>query len=122
MDTCPYCTIAREDAWLCSEFVVAVPHPVSLAACHLIIAPRRHVGAFYDLDVQEQRMIWDTISQLCLRIADSVPAEGFHAGFVDAPTGHEPDFHAHVQLVPRIAGQSVVLPDDVEWVDLGPRP
>jgi len=105
-----------------TEFVVALPHPIPLASCHLIVAPRRHVGAFYDLDVQEQRMIWNAISDLCRRIGASVSAESFHAGFVDAPTGYELDFHAFVNLVPRIPGQSVVLPGDVEWVDLGRQP
>jgi diadenosine tetraphosphate (Ap4A) HIT family hydrolase len=102
--------------------VVAVPHPIPLNACHLIVAPRRHVAAFYDLDVQEQRMIWEAISQLCRRIAASVPVEGFDAGFVDAPAGDELDFHAYLHLVPRIPGESVVLPSDAEWVDLGLQP
>jgi len=102
--------------------VVAVPHPIPLNACHLIVAPRHHVAAFYDLDVQEQRMIWEAISELCGRIAASVPVEGFDAGFVDAPAGDERDFHAYLHLVPRIPGESVVLPSDAEWVDLGLQP
>jgi diadenosine tetraphosphate (Ap4A) HIT family hydrolase len=85
----------------------------------MIVIPRRHVAVFYDLDVQEQHMIWDAIAQLCRRIAPSVGAEGFHAGFVDIPAGYELDFHAHLHLLPRIPGHSVVLPSDVEWVDLG---
>ena len=28
------------------------------------------------------------------------------------------DFHTHVHLVPRIAGQRVALPRDAEWVNL----
>jgi|ERR1035441_1755432 diadenosine tetraphosphate (Ap4A) HIT family hydrolase len=122
LSTCPYCSVAPEDAWVCTEFVVAVPHPVPLASCHLIVAPRRHVAAFYDLDVQEQRMIWDAISQLCRRITTSMAVEGFDAGFVDAPVGYEPGFHAYLHLLPRIPGQSVALPSDVEWVDLGRQP
>ena len=105
-----------------TEYVVAVPHPIPLNACHLIVAPRHHVAAFYDLDVQEQRMIWETISQLCRRIAESVATEGYDAGFVDSPVSREPDFHAYLHLVPRVPGQRVVLPSDAEWVDLGLRP
>jgi len=102
-----------------TEFVVAVPHPSPLAPCHLIVAPRRHVAAFYDLDVQEQRMIWDALAQLRQRIATSFDVEGFDAGFVDAPVGQELDFHAYVHLVPRLPGQRVALPRECEWVDLG---
>jgi diadenosine tetraphosphate (Ap4A) HIT family hydrolase len=88
----------------------------------MVIAPRRHVAAFYDLDVQEQRMIWDALAQLRSRIAISIAVEGFDAGFVDAPVGAEQDFHASVQLVPRIPGQRAALPSDIEWVDLGVQP
>ena len=78
--------------------------------------------AFYDLDVQEQRMIWNALDQLRRRIGASMEVEGFDAGFVDAPAGGEADFHTHVHLVPRVAGQRVALPRDAEWVDLGAQP
>jgi diadenosine tetraphosphate (Ap4A) HIT family hydrolase len=87
-----------------------------------VLAPRRHVAAFYDLDVQEQRMIWQALAQLRQRIAGSITVEGFDAGFVDAPIGATLDFHAYLHLVPRVPGQRVSLPHDVEWVDLGSQP
>ena len=98
---------------------MAVPHLTPLSSCHLIVAPRRHVATFYDLDVQEQRMMWDSLAQLCRRIAGSFAVERFDAGFVDLPAGEELNFHTYVHLVPRIAGQRVNLPRDAEWVDLG---
>lgn len=119
LQDCIYCTVTAEDAWVSSDFVVAVPHPSPLASCHLVVAPRRHVAAFYDLDVQEQRMVWDALAQLRGRIAKTIAVDGFDAGFVDAPDGDEGDFHAYVHLVPRVAGARVELPRDVEWVDLG---
>jgi diadenosine tetraphosphate (Ap4A) HIT family hydrolase len=88
----------------------------------MVVAPRRHVAAFYDLDVQEQRMIWEALALLRQRIASSIAVEGFDAGFVDAPLGADLDFHASVHLVPRIPGQRTALPSDVEWVDLGSQP
>jgi diadenosine tetraphosphate (Ap4A) HIT family hydrolase len=104
---------------LSTEFVVALPHPAPLATCHLVIAPRRHVAAFYDLDVQEQRMIWQALAELRQRIGESIAVEGFDAGFVDAPNGADMEFHAYLHLVPRTPGQKVTLPANVEWVDLG---
>jgi diadenosine tetraphosphate (Ap4A) HIT family hydrolase len=101
-----------------NDFVVAVPHPDPLAACHVVVAPRRHVRAFYDLDVQEQRMIWDTLAELRRRIAGSLEVESFDAGFVDAPDNGDADFHTHVHLVPRVAGKTIALPRDAEWVNL----
>ncbi len=102
-----------------TEFVVAVPHSSPLSSCHLIVAPRRHVATFYDLDVQEQRMIWDALAQLRVRIMASLQVEGFDVGFADAPAGDDGSAHAFVHLIPRISGASVDKPRGVEWVDLG---
>src|SRR5260370_18029293 len=117
-----YYSAPPEDAGVAREFVVAMRASLPLASCHLVVAPRRHVAAFYDLDVQEQRMIWNALDQLRRRISASLSVEGFDAGFVDAPAGDELDFHTHVHLVPRIAGHRVALPRDAEWVDLGAQP
>jgi diadenosine tetraphosphate (Ap4A) HIT family hydrolase len=119
LSNCPICAIASEDAWVLTEFVVAIPHTNPLTSCHVIVAPRRHVGAFYDLDVQEQRMIWDTLALLRTRIKTSLNVEGFDVGFADAPPNDDGAGHAFVHLIPRIAGESYDKPRGVEWVDLG---
>ena len=122
LPSCPYCSVDPQEAWVLTDFVVAVPHSNPLAPCHIAVAPRRHVAAFYDLDVQEQRMIWDALAELRRRIAASIDVQGFDAGFVDATSEHDLDCHAYVHLVPRIAGHTVALPRDAEWVDLGSEP
>jgi diadenosine tetraphosphate (Ap4A) HIT family hydrolase len=113
-----FCSAAADDAWIMNEHAVAIPHPDSHIACHIVVAPRRHVAAFYDLDVQEQRVIWDMLRELRVRIAQSLTVQGFDAGFVDPPPGAESS-HTHVHLVPRIAGVAVQRPGGAEWVDLG---
>jgi len=115
---CPYCSISAEDAWISSEHAVAIPHPNSPIPCHVVVAPRRHVAAFYDLDVQEQRAIWDALRQLRQKVAGSISVEGFDAGFVDVARGAEPA-HTHVHLIPRITGEPFERPAGAEWVDLG---
>jgi diadenosine tetraphosphate (Ap4A) HIT family hydrolase len=115
---CPFCSAAVDDAWIMNEHAVAIPPPDSKIACHVIVAPRRHVAAFSDLDVQEQRIIWDMLRDLRVRIAQSLRVEGFDAGFVDLPPDTEAA-HTHVHLIPRIAGETVQRPSGAEWVDLG---
>ncbi len=80
----------------------------------MIVIPRRHVPAFYDLDVSEQRAIWEIVTMLRQRISAAIPATGFHAGFRDVP----PDGHVEVHLVPHMSAGRLVLPAEIEWVDL----
>jgi diadenosine tetraphosphate (Ap4A) HIT family hydrolase len=75
------------------------------------------VAAFYDLDVAEQRRIWDVLGELRRRIQASLNVERFHVGFVDCPPD-DPGSHTYVHLVPRLTGDGVELPAGVEWVDL----
>jgi diadenosine tetraphosphate (Ap4A) HIT family hydrolase len=117
LSDCPYCNVSAEDAWIANDDVVAVPHPSPVAACHVVVAPRRHVPAFYDLDVQEQHAIWNVMAALRERISAMVNVQRFQAGFVDAAAGSEPA-HTHVHLVPLIAGQRLELPAGAEWVEL----
>jgi diadenosine tetraphosphate (Ap4A) HIT family hydrolase len=88
------------------------------------VAPRRHVSAFYDLDVQEQRMLWQAFGLLRERImaklnTATLKVEGFALGFVDAPPGDDGSAHAYVHLIPRIPGKTAALPGNAEWVELG---
>jgi diadenosine tetraphosphate (Ap4A) HIT family hydrolase len=119
LPACTICSITPEDAWEWTEFVVVAPHSNPLASCHMLIAPRRHVSDFYDLDVQEQRMVWDAVGEMRKRVAASITVEGFDVGFVDAPPNDDGSAHAYVHLIPRISGEHYEKPSGVEWVDLG---
>jgi diadenosine tetraphosphate (Ap4A) HIT family hydrolase len=114
---CSLCSFVPEDAWILNNDVVAMPHPAPLASCHVIVAPRRHVAAFYDLDVSEQRHIWEVLNELRSRITASLCVEGFNVGFKDGSHDDE-NAHTYVHVIPRISGEQVELPSGVEWVDL----
>jgi len=92
---------------------LGVLHPEPLTAFHFVIAPKRHVRAFYDLDVQEQGDIWLIIRELQKRLADVVELAGVDIGFED---GQSDEDHARVHVVPRTSGSMVKLPPGVEWV------
>ncbi|MEO8591915.1 MAG: HIT domain-containing protein [Candidatus Solibacter sp.] len=115
---CTFCQLVPEDAWLSTPLVMAIPHPEPAGPCHLIVAPRRHVPTFYDLDIVEQRALWDALAELRERISLNIAVPGFQAGFVDAPRGEEAGFHTFVHLIPRLTPQPVALPPGAQWVEL----
>ncbi|HEY2016356.1 MAG TPA: HIT domain-containing protein [Bryobacteraceae bacterium] len=115
MPACPYCNASPEEAWIITEDAIAVPHPNPLTACHVVVAPRRHVLAFYDLDVQEQRTVWNLVSDIQKRISAALKVEGFDVGFADGNA--EDPVHTHIHIVPRSPGEFIELPRGIEWVD-----
>ena len=101
--------MAPEDAWIGSELAIGLPHPRPFAPLHLVIAPTRHVAAFYDLDVQEQGAIWVLIGA----IKDRLDVLDVDIGFED---GRSEEDHALVHVLPRIPAQPVKLPPGIDWV------
>jgi diadenosine tetraphosphate (Ap4A) HIT family hydrolase len=97
------------------EDAVAVPHPNPLTNCHMVVAPRRHVVTFYDLDVQEQQVVWNLVGEIRKRIAAALKVDGFHIGFADGTP--EDQLHAHIHVIPRSPGDRVQLPSGIEWVN-----
>ncbi len=114
LPACPYCVASPEEVWILTEDAIALPHPHPLTACHVVVAPRRHVLAFYDLDVQEQRMVWNLVGDIQKRIASALKVDGFDLGFVDGNA--EDQGHTHIHVVPRPPGESLPLPHGIQWV------
>lgn len=80
----------------------------------MVVVPRRHVRAFYDLDVEEQRVLWELVTEIRNRISAVLLVKGFAVGFVDGTPAS--DTHAYVQVIPRTGDDGIELPPDVEWV------
>ena len=112
-DSCPYCAVPREDAWISNEQAVAIPHRQPIAQFHFVVAPTRHAQTFYDLDVQEQRAVWTIVGEIQRHLATEMAVVGFELGFEDGAT---PDDHTHVHVLPRLAGRPIPLPRGIEWV------
>jgi diadenosine tetraphosphate (Ap4A) HIT family hydrolase len=76
-----------------------------------VVAPRRHVTRFYDLDVEEQHGLWDLVSEVRRHVIAALHVESVATGFED---GEEDQGHTRIHLVPRRLG--VALPSGIEWV------
>ena len=60
-------------------------------------------------------MVWDLIADIQKRIAAALKVDGFDVGFADGTA--ESPVHAHVHVVPRPPGETLALPQGVEWVN-----
>ena len=114
MANCPYCLLSADDAWTFTEHAIAFPHPWPITPGHCAIAPRRHGAEFYDLDVQEQRAVWDLVGKIRSRIAAGLEVNRFHIGFADFP--FENLGHAHIHVIPSRPGEDADLPEGVQWI------
>jgi diadenosine tetraphosphate (Ap4A) HIT family hydrolase len=77
-----------------------------------VVVPRRHVPRFYDLDVEEQRRVWDMVTEVQRRVIAALRVDAVDIGFADSP---DADGHMVVHVVPR-SGATQGLPAGIEWV------
>ena len=111
MPTCLFCSTSRDDAWASSEYGIAVPAAQPMTPGHVVVFPHRHVSAFYDLDVEEQRGLWDLVAEVHRHVMVALHVETAAIGFEDCVEGQG---HTRIHVVPQWPG--VELPDGIEWV------
>lgn len=111
MSDCLFCSTAPDAAWVATEYAIALPavHPLVLG--HVVIAPRRHVPSFYDLDVSEQGGFWVLVSEVKKHILAALNIQSAAIGFADCEADQG---HTHIHVVPLRAG--LELPAGIQWV------
>jgi histidine triad (HIT) family protein len=114
---CPFCTIPHARIWIESEHAVAFAADAPAAEGHIVVVPREHVPSIHALPTAAQKGVWTLVSEVRERLRTGlVPDEGFAVGFVDGLTAAEPVPHTVIHIVPRRAGDQVVLPECTEWI------
>jgi diadenosine tetraphosphate (Ap4A) HIT family hydrolase len=110
--SCLFCSASLDDAWATNEYGIALPATQPVAPGHVVVAPRRHVAAFYDLDITEQRGLWLLVLEVRKYLVGYLNVESAAVGFADCE-GDEG--HTHIHVVPRRPG--IELPAGIEWVN-----
>jgi diadenosine tetraphosphate (Ap4A) HIT family hydrolase len=99
---CPFCSF--DGAVLESALAYACfdKHPV--AAGHLLILPRRHVGDWFEINSDERAAIWVLADQARALLLRSYAPDGFNLGINVGEAAGQTIFHAHLHVIPRYRG------------------
>ena len=114
VQTCPLCSLTEGDSWHFTDHALALPHAHPVGFGHAIVAPRRHVSLFFDLDAFEQTKVWEAVRAVKKRVAEGLKVEQFYIGFVDFEDGGG---HAYIHVIPRAVDEEFSLPEGVQWVN-----
>ena len=102
---CPFCNLAKH-VELISETATAVAFldsfPVNKG--HTLIVPKRHVGAYFDLTIHEQRALWLLVNRCKSIIEKRYQPDGFNVGINVGEAAGQTVFHVHIHLIPRYTG------------------
>jgi diadenosine tetraphosphate (Ap4A) HIT family hydrolase len=76
----------------------------SLAPGHVIVVPRRHVGDFFDMTVEEQAAVLALLNEARRIIDRKHSPDGYNVGVNVGKAAGQSRMHVHVHLIPRYAG------------------
>jgi diadenosine tetraphosphate (Ap4A) HIT family hydrolase len=76
----------------------------SLAPGHVIVAPRRHVGDFFEMSPDEQSAVLALLNDARRIIQAKHRPDGYNIGVNVGRAAGQNRMHVHVHLIPRYTG------------------
>ncbi len=99
-----------------NEHAIAFPDAYPVAEGHTLVAPRKHAASIYELSAQEQKSIWELVSEVRQRLMATLNPDGFNIGFNDGLAAGQTVSHAHVHVIPRRNGDVADPRGGIRWV------
>ncbi len=116
---CIFCDFASapREAYRAKLVLVVQPHALvclnryPFAACHLLVAPRRHVADLGDLAPEEYDALMQLVRLAVARVQRATGAEGINVGLnLGRAAGAGIADHLHAHVVPRWTGDTNFMP------------
>jgi diadenosine tetraphosphate (Ap4A) HIT family hydrolase len=114
--TCPFCQLPQERVWLECPEAVAVFDGYPISPGHTLIIPRRHVGSFFELSLDEQTAILLFVNQVRAELIRTQQPDSFNLGLNDGPEAGQTIAHCHLHLIPRRKGDVEDPRGGVRWI------
>lgn len=113
---CVFCTLPLERVIHENWSAVAIRDGYPVSAGHTLAIPKRHVGSFFQLTIQERMDILTLLDDAKFVVDQEFHPQGYNIGINDGQSAGQTVSHVHVHLIPRYDGD---LPDPrggVRWV------
>lgn len=116
LNSCPFCSLPVSRIAGQNEHSVWIRDGFPVSPGHSLIIPKRHVGSFFDICMEERAALFALLDQAKVAVVDEFQPDGFNIGINDGPAAGQTVPHLHIHLIPRFTGD---LPDPrggVRWV------
>jgi diadenosine tetraphosphate (Ap4A) HIT family hydrolase len=115
-DTCPFCSVDAKRWIASSDAAIAFLDGFPVAEHHTLVIPRRHVASLFELDANELADVWALVTEVRRSLAEEFGIQAFNVGVNDGVLAGQTVLHAHVHVIPRVAGDSDDPRGGIRWV------
>jgi diadenosine tetraphosphate (Ap4A) HIT family hydrolase len=95
-------------------FVIRDGFPISPG--HTLIIPKRHVGSFFEISLEERDDLLDLLDQAQKVLDTELNPDGFNIGINDGPSAGQTVPHLHIHLIPRFKWDQGDPRGGVRWI------
>ena len=98
--------LARDqEEWVASnELAFALRDRFPVSAGHTLVIPRRLVATWFEATSEEQKALFELVTEVKLRLDEEFQPDGFNVGFNVGEAAGQTVMHLHVHVIPRYRG------------------
>ena len=113
---CAFCELPPERIVFSNQTGMVVRDAYPISEGHTLIIPRRHVGSFFDIDLDERDALLTLLEEAKRRLAREFNPDGFNVGINDGAAAGQTVPHLHIHLIPRYKGDQPDPRGGVRWI------
>jgi diadenosine tetraphosphate (Ap4A) HIT family hydrolase len=112
---CPLCSPPAEAVLAESDLVRAIRDRYPVTHGHTLVVPKRHVESVFDLAADEWRELWSLVRRI-REERDEFQGKDANIGVNDGAAAGQTVAHAHVHVIPRVAGDVRDPRGGIRWI------
>ena len=113
---CPFCTLDLSGVIASNDSAFAFFDRFPVAENHTLIVPKKHIESLFDLEADAIASVWNLVSQVRNKLVEQYGVAAFNIGVNDGMLAGQTVLHAHVHVIPRVAGDSDDPRGGIRWV------
>jgi len=113
---CPFCTLRQDRIIRSDDLTITFKDGFPVAPGHTLIIPKRHVGSFFQITLDERLAIFDALTAAKDSLQEEFSPEGFNIGINDGVAAGQTVMHLHIHLIPRYVGDMEDPRGGVRWI------
>ena len=113
---CPFCALPQARIIDSSPYGLVIRDGYPISPGHTLIIPRRHIGSFFELELDEQTDLLGLLRRAKAAVENEFKPQGYNIGINDGPTAGQTIPHLHIHLIPRYQGDRADPRGGVRWI------
>ncbi len=113
---CPFCPTPPSPPVAENATCVAFRDGMPVSRGHTLVAPRRHVASYFELDDDERRDLVALMETVKAQLDEEYGPDGYNIGINDGPAAGQTIMHLHLHVIPRYTGDAPDPRGGIRWV------